>query len=462
MQRHERNVHKQDPFTKPTPLVSGPVALHHPFTCIVAGCTQSGKTLWVKTLLENAQQTIRLPPQRIIWCYGQWQPMYLEMIDTIPGIEFFEGIPSEIDSRDFLDVNKRNLIVLDDLMAQSGGDKRIANLFTKGSHHRNLSVIYIVQNIFHQGTETRNISLNTHYIVLFKSPRDKQQILTLARQINPGRVPEFMHAYEKATSHPHGYLMLDLKPTTYDHHRLKTNVLPGERDGLQQQLSGYMRKQSYRQPPILNAMYNTEQEMENILSAPSMTPDEKSTLYSNEYHRFQTFKNQLQSKFQSLEDQLTGFIKKATKSIEEAKNKPQSSQLHADVEYSDEDDIVQVDAEDSDPDVAAQSSESEAEHSNIDVGEEEHEGHSPMPHYLTPPRTIEHPIKHWHTYDTDTENSSPGESDDESVADKGDSGDEQLEQPHFEQADVQMPPAHKQTQKTLGRYYLRNVRQKPY
>ena len=156
--------------------------------------------------------------------------------------------------------------------------------------------------------------------------------------------------------------MLDLKPTTHDHHRLKTNVLPGEGDGLQQQLSGYMRKQSYRQPPILNAMYNTEQEMENILNAcaPFMTPDEKSTLYSNEYHRFQTFKNQLQSKFQSLEDQLTDFIKKATKSIEEAKNKPQSSQLHADVEYSDEDDIVQVGAEDSDPDVAAQSSESEA------------------------------------------------------------------------------------------------------
>ena len=51
-------------------------------------------------------------------------------------------------------------------------------------------------------------------------------------------------------------------------------------------------------------------------------------------------------------------------------------------------------------------------------------------------------------------------SDDESVADKGDSGDEQLEQPHFEQADVQMPPAHKQTQKSLGRCYLRNVRQK--
>jgi hypothetical protein len=133
--------------------------------------------------------------------------------------------PENIDNADYLDVSQRNLIVLDDLMAQSGKDRRIADLFTKGSHHRNLSIIY---NIFHQGKEMRNINLNAHYIVLFKSPRDKQQIYMLARQINPGKVQEFMRSYEEATSRPHGYLMLDLKPTTDDQQRLKTNVLPGE------------------------------------------------------------------------------------------------------------------------------------------------------------------------------------------------------------------------------------------
>jgi hypothetical protein len=74
----------------------------------------------------------------------------------------------------------------------------------------------------------RNICLNAHYIVLFKSRRDKQQISMLARQINPGKVPKFMRSYEYATNRPHGYLMLDLKPTTNDEKRLKTNVLPGE------------------------------------------------------------------------------------------------------------------------------------------------------------------------------------------------------------------------------------------
>jgi hypothetical protein len=67
----------------------------------------------------------------------------------------------------------------------------------------------------------RDISLNAHYIVLFKSPRDKQKISMLARQINPGRVQELIRSYEDYTSRPHGYL--DLKPTTDDQQRLKTN-----------------------------------------------------------------------------------------------------------------------------------------------------------------------------------------------------------------------------------------------
>ena len=83
-------------------------------------------------------------------------------------------------------------------MAQPGKDKRISDLFTKGSHHRDLSIIYIVQNIFHQGKEMRNISLNAHYIV--NSPRDKQQISMLARQVNPGRVQEFMRSYKMPPS----------------------------------------------------------------------------------------------------------------------------------------------------------------------------------------------------------------------------------------------------------------------
>ena len=82
-----------------TLTVNGVTVMQHPFTCIVAGCTQSGKTVWVKSLLENAQTTISPTPQRIIWCYGQWQPSYQT------GIEFNEGVPEDIDNAHYLDVS---------------------------------------------------------------------------------------------------------------------------------------------------------------------------------------------------------------------------------------------------------------------------------------------------------------------------------------------------------------------
>ena len=102
-----------------------------------------------------------------------------------------------------------------------------------------------------------------------------------------------MNAYEEATSRPHRYLMLDLRPSTHDDHRLRTNVLPMEGNGVQQQLSIYIEMQSYRQPPIYNTMYNTKQQMEDIMNTSSMTPDGNSALCSNRYYRLQAFQNQL-------------------------------------------------------------------------------------------------------------------------------------------------------------------------
>jgi hypothetical protein len=92
--RHKKVVHAYGTrnLGQQTLTVNGVTVMHHPFTCIVAGCTQSGKTVWVKSLLENAQTTISPTPQRIVWCYGQWQPSYFDMMRTMPGIEFNEGI----------------------------------------------------------------------------------------------------------------------------------------------------------------------------------------------------------------------------------------------------------------------------------------------------------------------------------------------------------------------------------
>ena len=43
----------------------------HPFAYMVAGMTGSGKTVWVQSLLKQANRMINLPPERIVWCYSQ-------------------------------------------------------------------------------------------------------------------------------------------------------------------------------------------------------------------------------------------------------------------------------------------------------------------------------------------------------------------------------------------------------
>ena len=82
------------------------------------------------------------------------------------------------------------LIVLDDLM-DSAYSTKVSQLFTKGSNHRNICLVLIIQNLFHQGPSSLDISLNSKYIVVFKNPRDKTQIVHLARQVYPENISRF-------------------------------------------------------------------------------------------------------------------------------------------------------------------------------------------------------------------------------------------------------------------------------
>ena len=88
----------------------------------------------------------------------------------------------------------------------------ICELYTEGSHHRNLSVIRLLQNIYQHGREIRTMSLNTQYLVLFKNPRDQLQVMTLSRQIFPHRSYQFMGKFNQATAKPYGYLVIYKTP----------------------------------------------------------------------------------------------------------------------------------------------------------------------------------------------------------------------------------------------------------
>ena len=103
----------------------------------------------------------------------------------------------------------------------------VCEMYTEGSRHCNLSVICLLQNLYHHGKENRTINLNTQYIVLFKNQRDQQQVAHLARQMYPNNSHSFLDIFRYATKEPCGYLLVDLKQDTADEDRLRTNIIKG-------------------------------------------------------------------------------------------------------------------------------------------------------------------------------------------------------------------------------------------
>lgn len=187
----------------------------HPFSAVVAGPSACGKSQFILNFLKNANTVCNVCFNKIIWHYDEMQPLYKNIDQTV---EFRQGLP---DMEDF-DGTEPVLIILDDLMRETNSS--VVDIFTKGSHHRNISVFFITQNIFHQGRGQRDISLNAHYIILFKNPRDRAQIKHLRRQILPSNSKFLEEAYNDATSDPHGYLLFDLKQQTLDILRYRTSL----------------------------------------------------------------------------------------------------------------------------------------------------------------------------------------------------------------------------------------------
>ena len=192
-----------------------------PTTLCLSGVTQSGKTTWIKKLIEYKKDMFDVPPTKIVYCYGVWQPAFVGMKDVL----FHKDLPSASDIETYAD-GSHVMLVLDDLMDSVVKSEEAQRLFVRGSHHKNMTVLYVTQNMFYQGKCARTISLNCHYLVLFKNPRDHSQIQYLGRQIGLNKsLPE---AYEDCMKEKFGYLVVDLHPHSIEGPKLFSHVFPYE------------------------------------------------------------------------------------------------------------------------------------------------------------------------------------------------------------------------------------------
>lgn len=203
-----------------------------PFNMVVAGPSQVGKTTFVHRLLQRRPDAIGaiVPrPDRIKYVYGVTQPTLQDLTTSMQQqhgdvrFELHEGwSPNLID-----DFNPRenNVIVLDDVMQECKNDVEVSNLFTRGGHHKNISIILLSQNYFFSGKSAIDIRRNTHYLVLFSCKQDRRQISSFAQRVLPTRWRDMLTAYEDATSEAHGHLLIDMNVHCPDRYMLRARTI---------------------------------------------------------------------------------------------------------------------------------------------------------------------------------------------------------------------------------------------
>jgi len=189
-----------------------------PCTINITGITASGKSTWVRKLLQGRDKYFDNKIEKVLYCYGIWTDDFSEL-DKDENIEFHENLPDEENVKQ---LPKHSIIVLDDMMMEVVQSKFIQTLFTRLSHHLEISILYISQNIFCKGVMARSIMLNVQYFVLMRNLRDIQQIRCLGRQLCMEKT--LLEAYQDTLLIPFNHLVINLSPHSELTIRLFSNI----------------------------------------------------------------------------------------------------------------------------------------------------------------------------------------------------------------------------------------------
>lgn len=120
--------------------------IHHSSNTIVRGPSKCGKFTWTRAFLRHDDVLIH-PPPRAKHCYRAWKPAFDEMKKKMD-VTFHKGLPRTEDLERWFGPSQGGLLVLDDLMDEEANDKRLLDLLSKQSHDRNISVMFLCQDLF--------------------------------------------------------------------------------------------------------------------------------------------------------------------------------------------------------------------------------------------------------------------------------------------------------------------------
>ena len=128
-------------------LRTAPFQFPTPSSVLIVGPSGSGKTVFTTRLLTDNVDLFATRPSTIHYCYGSWQTSFETLKKK--GVTFSAGVPTERDLYKWFP--RGGLLVMDDLMTEGNNDKSVLDIFTKHSHHRNITVLYLCQDMFPPG-----------------------------------------------------------------------------------------------------------------------------------------------------------------------------------------------------------------------------------------------------------------------------------------------------------------------
>ena len=191
--------------------------LEKPFRLIIGGGSGTGKTTFLQRLVN--EEHFSSPFDKIVYCYPEYlvdiPVCFNQFIDFRPGIgdlEYFSSLP------------RNTLIILDDLMNEAGSSKDIMKLFSVIARKNNLSIIFLVQNMFDQSKQFRNIRLNATGLVMFKFHAAQQIHYRLVRDLGMENLIS-KRSLDKILQTRYSYIMFDIHPNRQtDFGCIRTNI----------------------------------------------------------------------------------------------------------------------------------------------------------------------------------------------------------------------------------------------
>ena len=256
--------------------------LEKPFRLIVGGGSGSGKTEFVKKLVDRNH--FSSPFDKMLYCY----PDYL---DEAP-VEFDQIVeyqPGLLDLQYFSKIPKNSLVILDDMMSECGQSDEIMKLFSVVARKRNLSIIFIVQNVYDRTKQFRNIRMNATGFILFKFYAATDVTQRLLRDLSCTRYINRKQS-EKIYSKNFAYILIDVHPKRQSEFvTIRTNIFDKNFTVIHKMEYVAIPKEDFiKYFKVLEAKKGTIKAVKNEIEIGKNVRDRKSRKRSKRYHPYES------------------------------------------------------------------------------------------------------------------------------------------------------------------------------